>query len=74
MDETVNQYEITPGQLALDSGYQNHPERFVKGRPPPKTVAINPITLGNDGEYADDQVNFPTLSSFWFIVLISRRG
>jgi hypothetical protein len=20
-------------QLALDSGYQNHPERFVKGRP-----------------------------------------
>jgi putative transposase len=25
MDETVSQYEIAPGQLALDSGYQNHP-------------------------------------------------
>jgi putative transposase len=37
-------------QLALDAGYQNHPERFVKGRSivsmPPKTVAINPILAG----------------------------
>jgi putative transposase len=58
-------------QLALDFGYQNHPERFVKGRPivpmPPKTVAINPITPSNDGEYVDDRVIFPTLTEAGYV-------
>ena len=58
-------------QLALDSGYRNHPERFVKGRPivpmPPKTVAINPITPSSDGKYVDDRVNFPTLTAAGYV-------
>jgi putative transposase len=58
-------------QLALDSVYQNHPERFVKGRPivpmPTETVAINPITPSNDGEYVDDRVNFPTLTAAGYV-------
>jgi len=58
-------------QLALDAGYQNHPERFVKGRPivsmPPKSVAINPITPSNDGQFVDDRVNFPTLTAAGYV-------
>ena len=54
-------------QQALDAGYQNHPERFAKGRPivpmPPETVAINPIAPNDDGEFVDDRVNFPTLAA-----------
>jgi putative transposase len=58
-------------QLALDSGYQNPPESFVKGRPivpmPPRTVAINPITPSYDGEYVGDRVNFPTLTAAGYV-------
>ena len=58
-------------QGALDAGYQQHPERFVKGRPivpmPPKTVAIHPITPSNDGEYVDDRVNCPTLTAAGYV-------
>ena len=58
-------------QCALDVGYHKHPERFVKGRPivpmPPKTVAINPITASDDGEYVDERVNFPTLTAAGYV-------
>lgn len=53
-------------QDALDTQYQSHPERFVKGRPlvrlPPAEVFINPLI--NEDNVPDPQaaVNFPTLN------------
>jgi len=69
---TGSYHEIAKAkQHALDLGYQKHPERFAKGRPivpmPPKTVAINPITANDDGEYVDDRVNFPTLTAAGYV-------
>lgn len=53
-------------QSALDAMYEQHPERFVTGRPevamPPAVVAINPVPpelLGTE----EDRVNFPTLQA-----------
>ena len=52
-------------QQALDTQYEKHPERFVKGRPqvpmPPTVVAINPVQPSDDGEVASTPVNIPTL-------------
>lgn len=52
-------------QQALDAHYQQHPERFVKGRPtapmPPEVVKINPVQPNDDGEVDTTQVNIPTL-------------
>ena len=54
-------------RLPLYSGYQNHPARCVKGRlivpMQPKTITINLITLGNNGEYKDDRAHFPTMTA-----------
>ena len=54
-------------QRALDAQYQQHPERFVRGRPkvalPPDSVAINPIVDDKEGSVVDQAVNFPTLSA-----------
>lgn len=58
-------------QHSLDIGYQKHPERFTKGRPivpmPPKSVAINPVKVNDDGEMVDDRVNFPTLTAAGYV-------
>ncbi len=52
-------------QTALDQYYQNHPERFVGGKPeaklPAETVHINPITSEESGGDVNTAVNFPTL-------------
>ena len=57
-------------QQALDTRYARTPERFVRGRPvvalPPKSVAINPITPGDD-QPAADCVNFPTLTAAGYV-------
>ncbi len=54
-------------QCALDAQYDQHPERFVQGRPivalPPKSVAINPISEQTDGPVEVPLVNFPTLTA-----------
>lgn len=56
----------TVRQHAMDRYYQQHPERFVRGRPavalPPETVEINPATPAEDGTVSTG-VNFPTLSA-----------
>lgn len=52
-------------QSALDRYYQQHPERFVRGKPtaklPAQVVHINPITSEEDDPEASSAVNFPTL-------------
>ena len=57
-------------QRALDARYAQNPERFVRGRPivalPPNSVAINPITPGDD-QPAADRVNFPTLTAAGYV-------
>ncbi len=57
-------------QQALDTRYARTPERFVRGRPvvalPPNSVAINPITPGDD-QPAADCVNFPTLTAAGYV-------
>lgn len=54
-------------QRALDTRFEQNPERFVRGRPrvklPPKFVAINPITTEESANAVSDQVNFPTLTA-----------
>jgi len=54
-------------QAALDRGYEQNPERFVKGRPvvklPPTEVCINPISEEDIAEGVVDKVNFPTLTA-----------
>jgi hypothetical protein len=58
-------------QRALDASYRRNPERFVRGQPripmPPKTVAINPVVLNDDGSNDSDRVNFPTLSAAGYV-------
>ncbi len=53
-------------QMALDSAYKEHPERFSKGCPrvqlPPKAVFINPIPEDADPSILEAGVNFPTLA------------
>lgn len=52
-------------QVALDSAYSRHPERFSKGRPavgmPPQEVFINPIPNDAEPTIIEKGVNFPTL-------------
>jgi hypothetical protein len=52
-------------QLALDTRFAQHPERFVTGPPtaklPPSRVVINPVTPEQIAAGATEQVNFPTL-------------
>ena len=52
-------------QLALDTQFAQHPERFVTGPPtaklPPSRVVINPVTPEQIAAGATEQVNFPTL-------------
>lgn len=52
-------------QSALDNYYQNHPERFVHGKPktklPAQAVHINPITSEEAKAGVSTAVNFPTL-------------
>jgi putative transposase len=52
-------------QGALARYYQQHPERFVRGKPtsalPPEATYINPITSEASGREASPAVNFPTL-------------
>jgi putative transposase len=54
-------------QRVLHARYEQNPERFVKGRSvvklPPRFVAINPITLKENGDTATDRVNFPTITA-----------
>ena len=58
-------------QRILDASYRRNPERFVRGQPsipmPPKTVAINPVVLNDDGSNDCDRVNFPTLSAAGYV-------
>jgi len=53
-------------QVALDEGYNKHPERFVAGKPtvamPPAEVVINPVPPDLKGT-EEDRVNFPTLQA-----------
>lgn len=53
-------------QRALDTRYEQSPERFPAGRPivrlPPSKVVINPITPENREVAATETVNFPTLT------------
>jgi putative transposase len=57
-------------QRALDARFSQNPERFVRGRPrvarPPSSVAINPVTPGDD-QTAADRVNFPTLTAAGYV-------
>ncbi len=59
-------------QQVLDARFELTPERFVKGRPcvklPPTFVAINPITIGEEGNsLIGDHVNFPTLTAAGYV-------
>jgi len=59
-------------QWALNERFKNNPERFVRGKPsvqlPPKFVAINPLTIEENGGTAiSDCVNFPTLSAAGYV-------
>jgi len=51
-------------QQTLDRSYEQHPERYTKGRPlakkPPEDVYINPVPEGGDVGL-ESGVNFPTL-------------
>jgi hypothetical protein len=51
----------------LHARYERNPERFVRGRPvvklPTRFVAINPITLKENGDTATDRVNCPTITA-----------
>ena len=53
-------------QKALDSRYEQNPERFVHGRPtvklPPEQVLINPVTAEDIDNGVSTAVNFPTLN------------
>lgn len=53
-------------QAALDKQYQQHANRFVKGRPraamPPAVVEINPVTEEQKAQGVPNVVNFATLS------------
>lgn len=55
----------TTRQAAMDRYYQDHPERFVRGKPeaklPPESVHINPVTLEQPNDERSTAVNFPTL-------------
>ena len=52
-------------QAALKRYYQEHPERYVRGKPeakrPPEAAHINPITSEESGDEMSAAVNFPTL-------------
>lgn len=52
-------------QASLDKAYEQHPERFTKGKPeagmPPSEVSINPILVEADTASVEKGVNFPTL-------------
>ncbi|MCP4874688.1 MAG: IS3 family transposase [Gammaproteobacteria bacterium] len=58
-------------QRVLHARYEQNPERFVRGlpvvKPPPRFVAINPITLKEDGATATDRVNFPTITAAGYV-------
>lgn len=53
-------------QASLNKAFEQHPERFVKGRPtvnlPEKVVYINPIPEDAENTVVESGVNFPTLS------------
>ncbi len=58
-------------QRVLDARYEQNPERFVRGHPtvtlPPDFVAINPISVDEEGDALADRVNFPTLTAAGYV-------